>query len=241
MKILNKTFGEYATNCYILSGISGDLIIDPGVNSSEWVLKNTTKILAVLNTHGHFDHTFNDKILQSKGAKIYIHEADAFMIKNDPFGYLKDACKADFCVKSGEILKFGDFEVKFWHLPGHSPGSCMIFVREILSKNSQNGENLSCENLGDKNSQNFKGSKNFKNSKNNEIFEAIFSGDVLFRGSIGRSDFPFSNEKDMKNSLQEILKFSENSQKDYKIFPGHGESSSILTEVKSINYFLRYM
>lgn len=45
MQILKKAFGEYATNCYILKGEQGDLVIDPGQGSFDWVMQNTERSL----------------------------------------------------------------------------------------------------------------------------------------------------------------------------------------------------
>ena len=42
MQILKKAFGEYVTNCYILKGEQGDLVIDPGQGSFDWVITFTT-------------------------------------------------------------------------------------------------------------------------------------------------------------------------------------------------------
>ena len=146
MQILKKAFGEYVTNCYILKSEQGDLVIDPGQGSFDWVMQNTGKIAAVLNTHGHFDHVYDDAKLQRMGAKIYIHESDAFMLRADPFEAMPESIEADVLIKGQEqSLEIAGFNVKFSLFAGHTPGSCMI-----------------------------------------EVDGVIFSGDVIFKGSIGR-------------------------------------------------------
>lgn len=62
----------------------------------------------------------------------------------------------------------------------------------------------------------------------------IFSGDVLFKGSIGRFDFPSSSKSDTKNSLDFIKKIDY----DCLVYPGHGDSTSIRFEQVN-NYYLR--
>lgn len=62
----------------------------------------------------------------------------------------------------------------------------------------------------------------------------IFSGDVLFRESIGRFDFPTSSHSDTKNSLEYI----KNIDYDAIVYPGHGEPTSIKYE-QSHNYYLK--
>ncbi len=53
--------------------------------------------------------------------------------------------------------------------------------------------------------------------------KALFSGDTLFKGDYGRTDLPYSSEKDMLDSLKKLLKLPE----DTRVYPGHGESTTI--------------
>ena len=62
----------------------------------------------------------------------------------------------------------------------------------------------------------------------------LFTGDTLFAGSIGRTDFPQSDWHTMAKSLE----FLKSVTQDYTIFPGHGESSTLSAEQKT-NPFLR--
>ena len=195
MQILKKAFGEYVTNCYIVKGERGDLVIDPGEGSFDWVMQNTGKIAAVLNTHGHFDHVYDDAKLQRAGAKIYIHEDDAFMLRADPFETMPEPIEADVLVKGQEqSFEIAGFNVKFSLFAGHTPGSCMI-----------------------------------------EAGGVIFSGDVIFKGSIGRWDFPFSSGEQMKESLHKILQI----EGDFTLYPGHGPNTSLAAERQNLKYFLQ--
>ena len=195
MQILKKAFGEYATNCYILKGEQGDLVIDPGQGSFDWVMQNTGKIAAVLNTHGHFDHVYDDAKLQRAGAKIYIHEEDAFMLRADPFETMPEPIEADMLIKGQEqSFEIAGFNIKFSLFAGHTPGSCMI-----------------------------------------EAGGVIFSGDVIFKGSIGRWDFPFSSGEQMRESLHKILQIKG----DFTLYPGHGPNTSLAAERQNLKYFLQ--
>lgn len=196
MEILKKAFGDLGTNCYIIKSKNGEIVIDPGVGSFAWVRANTDKILAVFNTHGHFDHSYDDSDLQGLGANIYIHEKDAFMLESNAFKMRKDTCIADVKFSEGEF-SFGGMRLKIHHYPGHTPGSVMI-----------------------------------------EIGEYMFSGDFLFCGTIGRFDFPYSSAMDMKSSLEKLKNFTRNLAHDYTLLPGHGKSSTLLTEAKFIDYYL---
>ncbi|RDU66021.1 MBL fold metallo-hydrolase [Helicobacter didelphidarum] len=70
-----------------------------------------------------------------------------------------------------------------------------------------------------------------------EIDHHFFSGDFIFQRSIGRCDFPYSNPKDMKDSLQRFLTISY----DFPIHPGHGEDTSVFAEKHSIPKWLKYL
>jgi len=197
MQILKKAFGEYATNCYIVKGEQGDLVIDPGEGSFDWVMQNTGKIAAVFNTHGHFDHVYDDAKLQRAGAKIYIHEDDAFMLRADPFETMPESIEADVLIKGQEqSFEIAGFNVKFSLFAGHTPGSCMI-----------------------------------------EVDGVIFSGDVIFKGSIGRWDFPFSSGEQMRESLHKILQIKG----DFTLYPGHGPNTSLQAERQNLKYFLQLL
>lgn len=62
--------------------------------------------------------------------------------------------------------------------------------------------------------------------------DLIFSGDVLFQGSIGRFDFPTSSHHETKNTLHKI----KNMTFDARILPGHGEETTLLNEQKNNPY-----
>ena len=66
------------------------------------------------------------------------------------------------------------------------------------------------------------------------IEDAMFSGDTLFAGSMGRCDFPGSSIFDMRKSLKKLYNLTG----DYRVFPGHAESSTLEHERKT-NPYLR--
>lgn len=61
----------------------------------------------------------------------------------------------------------------------------------------------------------------------------LFSGDTLFLGSVGRTDFPYSNTKDLMNSLKKLQALPD----DTVVYCGHGDKTSIGTE-KRINPYM---
>lgn len=193
MKLISKPCGDLATNCYILEKPCGDLIIDPGMESFEFVIQNTRNPLAILCTHGHFDHIFDAKKLKDKfNIPIYLPKGDEILAKSNQFGMLNTPFEPDFLVGDKEKIIIKDWEILFHHFPGHTPGTSMI-----------------------------------------EIDNIMFSGDFIFSGSIGRSDFDLSDPNLMKQSIQKVLKYP-----NFELFPGHGFATNLDKERANLEYFL---
>lgn len=197
MKIKQKPMGVYQTNCYIVSVDSKDIIIDPGVGATEWVLKNASNPIAILNTHGHFDHIWSNQELKEKlKVPLYTPKDDVFMLENDPFDKGTPLSHPDIIVKNEEVFDIQGVHFQFLHFPGHTPGCSAILIGN-----------------------------------------ALFSGDFIFKGSIGRVDFPYSNPDDMKNSIVKFLEY----EKDWTIYPGHGESTTTKEAKSMLPAWLSYL
>jgi|YNPMSStandDraft_2_1061718.scaffolds.fasta_scaffold00632_4 glyoxylase-like metal-dependent hydrolase (beta-lactamase superfamily II) len=125
-EIIQIEVSDMQNFCYMIKKGSDFIVIDPsyGYKKIKEIVGNG-KILAVLLTHGHFDHV-NDVPLIVKDFKtdVYIHRDD---IRYLPFSVeTKD-------IKDGDIIDFG-FNIKVMHTPGHTPGSvCYIFEKNIFS------------------------------------------------------------------------------------------------------------
>lgn len=133
MEIKVKPMGDYQTNCYIVTINNKDFIIDPGVGATSWVKQNVTNPVAILNTHGHFDHVWCNSELQKEfNIKIYCPAEDTFMLQNDPFNLNKFPSIADVAVKPDEEFDFDDIKVKFHFFPGHTPGCSAIEINNTL-------------------------------------------------------------------------------------------------------------
>ena len=197
MKIKYHPMGETQTNCYIITVDNQDIIIDPGINSLTWIKQNVTNPVAILNTHGHFDHVWSNTEVQKEfDIPIYCPKDDLFMLQNDPLMRSTPPSYADVSVEPDETIELLGKKITFHHFPGHTPGCSAI-----------------------------------------EIENNLFSGDFIFKGSIGRVDFPFSNSSHMKNSLLKILSWK----KDFTIYPGHGAKTSLKEERESLKAWLNYL
>ena len=60
--------------------------------------------------------------------------------------------------------------------------------------------------------------------------ETMFVGDFIFKGSTGRTDLPSGDSNDMKESIKKILTYDENT----KLYPGHGEPTTLKDEKENI-------
>jgi len=133
MNIKSQAMGMYQTNCYIVSVDGKDFIIDPGVDATQWVVENVTNPVAILNTHGHFDHVWSNAELQEKlNIPLYTPKEDVPMLSSNDWVPELPPSKPDFEVDGDAELFFDDVKVKFRHFPGHCPGCSTIEIGDAM-------------------------------------------------------------------------------------------------------------
>ncbi|MFX1588725.1 MAG: MBL fold metallo-hydrolase, partial [Promethearchaeota archaeon] len=124
------TVGPLATNCYIIGSDSTNevIIIDPGGNAEDIissVKELNGKPIAVLLTHGHFDHTLKlGKILRS-------FEIPLMYNKKEYDSRIFTQRKANNWLSEGDQVKIGDINLGVLETPGHSPGSLCYFTSDV--------------------------------------------------------------------------------------------------------------
>lgn len=199
MKIETYPLGVYQANCYLVSLDDQILIIDPGSKSDFLISKipETAKVLAVLLTHGHFDHfAAAEDLAKHYGVDIYIHVEDEEFL-SDPLKNYSDhrnvTCVDRVTAFDGHYLKIGPFKINVFHTPGHSPGSVCYMIDSHL-----------------------------------------FSGDLLFKNSIGRTDLYKGNNSQMMESLKFICSLDG----DIMVYPGHGALTRLVLEKAQNPYIL---
>jgi len=129
MKIKIQPMGSTQTNCYIITIEGKDLIVDPGMNATTWVLDNVTNPIAILNTHGHFDHIWSNAELKKElKIPLYINKNDAFMLKKCPLGQNIPISNPDYLVEGDEEFTIDGIKVKYRHFAGHTPGNSIIEI-----------------------------------------------------------------------------------------------------------------
>lgn len=140
----NLNVGPLMTNCYILGceETKEAVVIDPGGDVHDILTaltQDSLKLVYIINTHGHFDHVGgNKKLKEVTKAEIIIHSEDAPMLEHlsaaaATFGVSsEDSPPPDKLVKDGDVIKFGNEELKVIHTPGHSPGGICLLTGDML-------------------------------------------------------------------------------------------------------------
>ncbi len=200
--------GPLGTNCYLFgSEVTREIvIIDPGGDAAR-IIKEIEKVngnpIAVLLTHGHFDHTLKVK-------RLLTHFQIPLMYNKKEFdSKIYTGTKATRWLEEGDTIAIGEITLRTLETPGHSPGSLCFYTDDIKSFNNQNIDGI------------------------------LFSGDLLFQGSIGRSDIGGGNQNQLFVSIKEKIMYNKELSDNYLVFPGHMGPTTIGNE-RSSNMFRRY-
>ena len=202
----------FETNCWILATAAGQeaLIVDPGIGRpnlvksiSEKISEHKLKPVAVLITHGHLDHMFSVVPLTTEiPMRTFISPDDRFLLTNPLAAVDKGGVSEQLISVFGADFKEPSDVVELedfshFEIAGLDLGA--IFAPGHT-----------------------KGSVVFTVND-----EQLISGDVLFAGSIGRTDLPTGSASDMRKTLRErILTLPD----CLNVLPGHGGQTTIATE-----------
>jgi len=209
----------FGTNCYIVAAAPGEecVVVDPGIGVTErlddLLAEHRLAPVAVLLTHGHLDHTFSvTPVCRARGVPAYLHPGDTEMLADPVKGLSMDLRE----------LFGGRFE---WAEPDD--------VRDLAD-----GEPISIAGLEitvDHAPGHTRGSVLFRLPDEGDDAPVCLSGDVLFAGSIGRTDLPGGDGDQMFASLRDrILPLAD----ETVVLPGHGPATTIGQE-RASNPFLR--
>jgi len=204
----------YATNCWVLATGEGSecIVIDPGMpdvslDLAELLSKHRLKPVATLLTHGHLDHTFSVvPICDGYEIPAYIHSEDRNLLINP-----SAAVSAEF----------------------RTTLSGMSFSEPKEVKELKSGEEFELVGLK------IKAIHSPGHTRGSLMFlvdgETLLSGDVLFAGSIGRTDLPTGSNSDMQKTLiNKVLSLSD----QIRVLPGHGPETKIGYERKNNPYLI---
>lgn len=179
LKVTTYPLGPIQTNCYIIQDeLNNCLIVDPGEEGPNLIAnieRAGVKPLAILLTHGHFDHIGAvDAVRERFGIEVYIHESEESTLTNPEYNGstrypglpLVRNKAADHLITKEGFMEIGSFKFEVRHTPGHSPGSISFVFPE-------------------------------------DQFAVV--GDTLFRESIGRTDLPGGHTDTLLSSIHNKL------------------------------------
>ena len=211
----------FGTNCYVVAPGEGEqcVVVDPGIGVQEQLdellREHRLQPVAVLLTHGHLDHTFSvTPVCGARGIPAYIHPDDRGQLA-DPAKYLSP--------QMGQLFG-GRLE---WTEPDDV----------LLLDPSQQLELAGLRMSVDLAPGHTPGSVVFRLPGEEAGGEAgapiMLSGDLLFAGSIGRTDLPGGSWEDMQRSLADVvLPLADTT----IVLPGHGPSTTVERERRSNPY-----
>jgi hydroxyacylglutathione hydrolase len=220
--------GSFQTNCFLVATGVGEecVIIDPGQDAVEGVeetlRQHRLRPVAVLLTHGHIDHIWSVvPVCGAKNIPAYIHPDDREMLSDPLRGFPAGAGQQLFGgitftepddvaeLTDGATLSLAGLEFTVDHAPGHTPGSVTFRLP------ARAGEPSPAAAVADGQ-------------------PVMFSGDLLFAGSIGRTDLPGGDDEAMLRSLARVcLPLPD----ETVVLSGHGPATTIGAE-RASNPFL---
>ncbi len=113
---------------------------------------------------------------------------------------------ADKWIGEGDLIKIGQINLHILSTPGHSPGSLSYYTKDVKEFNGQ------------------------------KIDGIIFTGDLIFRREIGRTDMPGSSQSLLFSSIRKKIMNNYELSDNFIMFPGHKEATSI-GEERELNHF----
>jgi hydroxyacylglutathione hydrolase len=213
--------GPWGTNCYVVATGPGAecVVVDPGKDAAEGVAdlvrEHRLKPVSVLVSHGHVDHMWCvAPVAGTYDATAWIHPRDRHLLSDPMAGMSRE---------TANMLLGGGYEFA-------EPDD----VAELADL--QTLELAGLEFVVDHTPGHTEGSVTFRTPYGEQdVSELMFSGDLLFAGSIGRTDLPGGDHPTILRSLRDkVLPLAD----DVVVLPGHGEQTSIGRE-RATNPFLR--
>lgn len=217
MLVVGFATGSFQANCFVLAAEEGGpcVVVDPGEGAQphldELLRRHRLTPVAVLLTHGHFDHIFAvAPVCDGHDIPAWIHPEDRVLL-TDPLRALSTDMRQFFggrvtlreprevrTLDDGRSLELAGLTFTVDHTPGHTRGS--VTFRSA----TEEGQGL------------------------------LVAGDTLFAGSIGRSDFPGGDHEQLLASIRDRILVLDD---ETVVLPGHGPTTTVGRE-RATNPFL---
>lgn len=208
MLIAGFPAGAWGTNCYLVAPAAGEecVIIDPGHQATQGVedtlAKHRLKPVAVILTHGHIDHVASVvPVCGAHDVPAWIHPRDRFMM-SDPEKALGRSIGQQLM---GELTIGEPDDVREL-----TDGAALALAGLEFTVSHAPGHT--------------KGSVTFRLPESSDVPSVFFSGDLLFAGSVGRSDLPGGSADELMESLARVCLPLDDST---VVLSGHGPQTTI--------------
>ncbi len=200
---------EFSANTYVIGEKGGPcIVIDLGSTQTRvisYIKENHTSCLGILLTHGHFDHIRGlNNFLKEFNCTVFIDFNDKDFLTDSKLNGSKYSEENQVIVKTTNIYELDDEDEINF-------GNGYLFKVIETPFHTNGSVCYLCE-------------------KEN----ALFSGDTLFKGSIGRTDLPTGSERLVNSSLKKLL----NLNPKLVVYPGHGETTTLEKEISSNPYLV---
>ncbi len=197
MKIKTLVTGAFMTNTYLLSEDGQYLIIDPNGKSDKIIAHIDGEVAGIILTHGHFDH------IKAVDDLCAYYQTKVYLHEGDfPLVNKENASKIN-ALAVGKQLFSAHIASPVEKLHEGDVTIGPFSFKAVLTKGHTEGSMIFV------------------------FADAIFSGDTLFKLSVGRTDLFGGSEKELRKSLKIFQSFN----KDYVIYPGHGEATTLYYEL----------
>lgn len=140
---IGKLRDDYDCCVYVIDARSELVLVDAGtcgsfdelVDDLDKLGLESRQVGTIIATHCHFDHIGSLAEFKEKfGSRVLAHKLEAKAIETgegtyaEKFGLVYKPCKVDVSLEGGEKLKFGQYELKVVHTPGHTPGHIACYL-----------------------------------------------------------------------------------------------------------------
>ena len=198
LRVEQLSLGPIGTNCYVVRAEASPgeaIVVDPSGDAAELRLllaRLGTRCVAILLTHGHWDHLVGvADLAEGTGAPVYMAEDERSLLEDPnrfaPSGVALRPYTPDVLLQGGESLEIAGATLDVLSVPGHSPAHLAYHADGHL-----------------------------------------FSGDVVFAGSVGRVDIPGADWDTLVASIRVLV---DTYPPETVVHPGHGPATTLGDEL----------